>query len=288
MPSVPDDLLDDLIARALAEDLGDGDATSLATVPEGLRATATVTQKAPGVVAGLDVARRVLLAVDGDLRVTALTDEGVWREQGPVLRAEGSARSLLAGERTALNFLGRLSGVATLTRRYVDAVAGTKAVVIDTRKTTPGLRLLEKQAVATGGGGNHRIGLYDQILIKENHAAMAGGVGAAVRAAHAHRPDLPIESECRDLDEVREALAAAEEVGLPADRYRILLDNMTNEELREAVALVAGRVPLEASGNVDLTTVGGIAATGVDFISSGALTHSAPVLDLSLILEPLS
>lgn len=287
MPIAPD-LLDDLIARALSEDLGDGDATSLATVPEGLRATATITQKAPGVIAGLDVAMAVFLAVDGDLELTPLTAEGEWRERGPVLRAVGSARSLLAGERTALNFLGRLSGVATTTRRYVDAVAGTGAVVLDTRKTTPGLRLLEKRAVVTGGGANHRVGLYDQILIKENHAAMAGGVGEAVRAAYAHRPDLPIESECRDLDEVRAALAAAEAVGVPVGRYRILLDNMTNDELREAVALVAGRVPLEASGNVDLSTIGAIAATGVDFISAGALTHSAPVLDLSLILEPLS
>lgn len=287
MPIAPD-LLDDLIARALSEDLGDGDATSLATVPEGLRATATITQKAPGVIAGLDVATAVFLAVDGDLELTPLTAEGEWRERGPVLRAVGSARSLLAGERTALNFLGRLSGVATTTRRYVDAVAGTGAVVLDTRKTTPGLRLLEKRAVVTGGGANHRVGLYDQILIKENHAAMAGGVGEAVRAAYAHRPDLPIESECRDLDEVRAALAAAEAVGVPVGRYRILLDNMTNDELREAVGLVAGRVPLEASGNVDLSTIGAIAATGVDFISAGALTHSAPVLDLSLILEPLS
>ncbi len=280
--------LDELIDRALAEDLGDGDATSLATVPADLRGRARVTQKAPGVIAGLDVAEAVLHAVDADLEVVRLTDEGLWRDGGPVLEATGSARALLAAERTALNFLGRLSGVATITRRYADAVAGTGATVLDTRKTTPGLRLLEKQAVVTGGGANHRIGLYDQILIKENHAAMAGGVGAAVRAAHAQRPDLPIESECQDLDEVREALATAQELGLGPDRYRILLDNMSNDALREAVALAAGRIPLEASGNVSLETVRGIAETGVDFISAGALTHSAPVLDLSLILEPLS
>ena len=282
------DPLEDLIDRALAEDLGDGDATSLATVPAGLRGRAVVTQKAPGVIAGLDVAEAVLRTVDPQLEVERLVEEGTWRDAGPVLEATGPARSLLAAERTALNFLGRLSGVATLTRRYVDAVAGTGATILDTRKTTPGLRLLEKRAVVTGGGANHRIGLFDQILIKENHAAMAGGVGDAVRAARASRPDLPIESECRTLEEVREAVATAEALAIPAGRYRILLDNMTDDQLREAVALVAGRVPLEASGNVDLSTVRGIAETGVDFISAGALTHSAPVLDLSLILEPLS
>ncbi|MCK9247953.1 MAG: carboxylating nicotinate-nucleotide diphosphorylase [Solirubrobacteraceae bacterium] len=279
--------VEDLIARALAEDLGDGDATSLATVPPDLRAVATITQKAPGVVSGTDVAVSTLRTVDPDVTVERLVPDGRWREGGPVLRATGNARALLAGERTALNFMGRLSGIATLTRRYVDAVRGTDAVVLDTRKTTPTLRMLEKRAVRDGGGGNHRVGLYDQILIKENHAAMAGGVGAAVHAAHASRPDLPIVSECRDLDEVREALAAAEEAGLAADRFRVLLDNMTTEQLRDAVALTGGRFALEASGNVNLGTVGAIAATGVDFISAGALTHSAPVLDLSLILEPL-
>ncbi|MEV4418439.1 carboxylating nicotinate-nucleotide diphosphorylase [Patulibacter sp. NPDC049589] len=277
--------LDDLIARALAEDLGDaGDVTAQATVPEDLRGRATVRQKAPGVVAGLDAFERVLRAVDPELTFEPLTDEGVWREDGPVLATEGSARSILAAERTALNIVGRLSGVATMTRRYADAVAGTRAVVLDTRKTTPGMRLLEKRAVLTGGGANHRIGLFDEILIKENHAAMAGGVGEAVRAATAHRPDLPLVVECQDLAEVQVALRTADDLGL--ERFRILLDNMSHEDLREAVALSGGRVPLEASGNVSLATIGAIAATGVDFISAGALTHSAPVLDLSLILEP--
>jgi nicotinate-nucleotide pyrophosphorylase (carboxylating) len=277
--------LDDLVARALAEDLGDaGDVTAQATVPEGLAGRATVRQKAPGVVAGLDAFERVLAAVDPGLTSERLTDEGVWREDGPVLAVEGSARSILAAERTALNIVGRLSGVATMTRRYVDAVQGTRAVILDTRKTTPGMRLLEKRAVLTGGGANHRIGLFDEILIKENHAAMAGGVGEAVRAAHAHRPDLPIVLECQDLVEVKIALHTAGDLRL--DRFRILLDNMAHADMRKAVAMSDGRVPLEASGNVDLTTVGAIAATGVDFISSGALTHSAPVLDLSLILEP--
>jgi nicotinate-nucleotide pyrophosphorylase (carboxylating) len=278
--------LQDLVARALAEDLGDGDVTAQATVPEDLTGLATVTQKAAGVIAGLDAFAAVAAAVDPALRVAPLTEEGVWRDGGPVLEVEGLARSILAVERTALNIVGRLSGVATMTHRYVEAVAGTGAVILDTRKTTPGMRLLEKEAVVTGGGANHRIGLFDQILIKENHAAMAGGVGPAVRAAHAHRADLPLVIECQDLAEVGVALETGLELGVRD--YRILLDNMTPDQMREAVALAAGRVPLEASGNVSLTTVGGIAATGVDFISAGALTHSAPVLDLSLILEPRS
>lgn len=283
----PTAALHDLVARALAEDLGDaGDVTAQATVPEALEGTATVTQKAPGVIAGLDAFAAVAAAVDPRLTVETLTEEGVWRERGPVLALEGSARSILAVERTALNIVGRLSGVATMTRRYVDAVAGTGATILDTRKTTPGMRLLEKRAVVTGGGANHRIGLFDEILIKENHAAMAGGVGPAVRAAHAHRPDLPLVVECQDLDEVDVALATAGELGL--ERFRVLLDNMSHDDMREAVARAAGRVPLEASGNVSLGTVEAIARTGVDFISSGALTHSAPVLDLSLILEPRS
>jgi nicotinate-nucleotide pyrophosphorylase (carboxylating) len=277
-----DDALRDLIGRALQEDLGAGDVTAQATIPEGLRARATVTQKAPGVLAGLDAAVRTFHAVDPTLVVTLEAEEGEWRDGGPVLAVDGLARSIVAAERTALNITGRLSGVATMTRRYADAIAGTRATMLDTRKTTPGMRLLEKRAVVVGGGANHRIGLFDQILIKENHAAMAGGVGPAVRAAHAHRPDLPLEVECQDLDEVRAAL----EAGAGIDRFRILLDNMTLDDLRAAVGLAAGRVPLEASGNVSLETVGGIAATGVDFISAGALTHSAPVLDLSLILEP--
>jgi nicotinate-nucleotide pyrophosphorylase (carboxylating) len=278
--------LHDLVARALAEDLGDGDVTAQATVPEDLEGRATVNQKAPGVLAGLEAFAAVAGAVDPELRVELVAEEGVWRESGPVATLDGSARSILAAERTALNIAGRLSGVATMTRRYVDAVAGTHARILDTRKTTPGMRLLEKAAVLAGGGVNHRIGLFDEILIKENHAAMAGGVGPAVRAAHAHRPDLPLVIEVQDLDELRIALDAGLELRIP--HYRILLDNMTHDDLREAVALSAGRVPLEASGNVSLGTVEAIAATGVDFISAGALTHSAPVLDLSLILEPRS
>jgi nicotinate-nucleotide pyrophosphorylase (carboxylating) len=206
--------------------------------------------------------------------------EGQWRDGGSVLELEGSARALLTGERTALNFLQRLSGVATLTARCVTTIEGTGARILDTRKTTPGLRALEKAAVAAGGGTNHRAGLYDQILIKENHAALAGGVGQAVRQARERAPGVPLEVECRTIEEVDEALAA----GAP----RILLDNMTPAQLAGAVAHVAGRAELEASGGVTLETLREVAATGVQFVSVGALTHSAPALDLSLLLEPIS
>ena len=266
-----------IVELALAEDLGDGDATTAATVGSDARARAVITQKAPGVVFGLDAAEATFRALDPEVRLERRVQEGIWREGGEVLRAEGLARALLSGERTALNFLQRLSGVATLAARYVEAVAGTGARILDTRKTTPGMRALEKAAVAAGGATNHRAGLYDAILIKENHAATAGGVGEAVRRAREARPDLILEVECRTLDEVDQALAA----GAPW----ILLDNMTPAQLRDAVARVAGRAQLEASGGVTLETVRAAAATGVDFVSVGALTHSAPALDLSLLLE---
>ena len=272
--------LQEIVRRALEEDVGSGDVTVAATVPEGTRARATVTQKAPGVVFGLRPAELAFRALDADVVFVAEVEEGVWRDGGPVLRVEGDAGALLSAERTALNFLGRLSAVATLTARYVQAVAGTGATILDTRKTTPGLRALEKAAVAAGGGANHRFGLFDMVLIKENHAAMAGGVGAAVRAAQAHAPGLALEVECRDLAEVREALAS----GAP----RIMLDNMGPAALREAVELIGDRAQTEASGGVSLQSVREIAATGLDFVSVGALTHSAPNLDLSLILEPLT
>lgn len=271
--------LSDVVARALAEDLGDGDVTTAATVPEDVRASALITQKAPGVVFGLDPAEEVFRALDPDIELERLVAEGRWREGGEVMRAVGSARAILTGERTALNFLQRLSGVATLTARCVAAVEGTGARILDTRKTTPGLRMLEKAAVAAGGGTNHRIGLFDAVLIKENHAAIAGGVGEAVRRARAAAPELPLEVECRTLAEVDEALAAKAPM--------ILLDNMTPDELRDAVAHVGGRAELEASGGVTLATLREIASTGVQFVSVGALTHSAPALDLSLILQPL-
>ena len=278
--------LDALVARALAEDVGGGDVTTAATVAPQRRALAVITQKAAGVLYGLDVAAAVFAAVEPGVSVKRTGAEGVWREGGPVLEVTGSAAALLTAERTALNFLAQLSGVATLTARCVRAVAGSRARILDTRKTVPGLRSLQKQAVLAGGGVNHRAGLYDAILIKENHAAMAGGVGAAVRMAHVHAPGLAIEVECARLAEVQEALAVAAELAL-GDDFRILLDNMDLDQLSEAVAVVAGRAALEASGGFTLATIGAVALTGVDFISVGALTHSAPALDLSLLLEPL-
>src|ERR1700761_9166080 len=268
-----------IVSRALAEDLGDADVPTAATVPAQTRAHAVIRQKAPGVIYGLDVAEEVFRSLDADATFTREVAEGVWRERGEVLRIEGRARALLSGERTALNFLQRLSGVATMAARAVQAVAGTGATILDTRKTTPGLRALEKAAVAAGGATNHRAGLYDAILIKENHSALAGGVGAAVRLAREQAPELPLEVECRDLSEVDEALAA----GAP----RLLLDNMTPAQLREAVEHVAGRAELEASGGVTLQTLREVASTGVDFVSLGALPHSAPALDLSLLLTAL-
>ncbi|MSW84999.1 MAG: carboxylating nicotinate-nucleotide diphosphorylase [Actinobacteria bacterium] len=271
--------LEDVVARALAEDVGDGDRTSLATVPHEARAVARITQKQAGVLFGLDAAECVLRSVEPDVEIVSEAEEGVWRDGGPVLTVTGTARGLLAAERTALNLLQRLSGVATLAARYVAAVEGTGAKILDTRKTTPGLRLLEKAAVRAGGAVNHRIGLWDEILIKENHAYLAGGVGEAVRRARAAAPELPLEVECRSVADIDEALAA----GAP----RLLLDNMTPDELRAAVAHVAGRAVLEASGGIDLERVRAVAQTGVQFVSVGAITHSAPALDLSLILEPL-
>jgi nicotinate-nucleotide pyrophosphorylase (carboxylating) len=271
--------LEPLVRRALDEDVGSGDLTTQATVPAGVRARARITQKQPGVLYGLDAAQLAFALLDRGARFVALAEEGVWREGGPVLDIEGEAAALLSAERTALNLLQRLSGVATLTARYVEAVRGTRARVLDTRKTTPGLRLLEKAAVAAGGATNHRVGLFDAILIKENHAAMAGGVGEAVRLARASAPNVLLEVECRTDDEVDEALAA----GAP----RLLLDNMSPAQMRAIVARVGDRAELEASGGIELETIRDVAETGVDFISVGALTHSAPALDLSLLLEPV-
>jgi nicotinate-nucleotide pyrophosphorylase (carboxylating) len=279
--SIPELTEYDVIARALAEDVGDGDVTTAATVPEAARARALIRQKAPGVIYGLDVAVEVFRALDPEMVLDRLAEEGRWREDGgPVLSLEGSARALLTGERTALNFLQRLSGVATMAARCVRAVEGTGAVILDTRKTTPGLRALEKAAVAAGGATNHRVGLFDAVLIKENHAALAGGVGEAVLKARDYAPGLALEVECRSLAEVDEALGAG--------ATQILLDNMSVAQLGEAVRHVAGRAKLEASGGVTLETLREVASTGVDFVSVGALTHSAPALDLSLLLESIS
>jgi nicotinate-nucleotide pyrophosphorylase (carboxylating) len=271
--------MQDLIKAALAEDIGKGDATSRIVVPKDAQARARIDQKEAGVLAGLDVAEAVFRQVDKSLRLMALAAEGEWRQDGPVLALEGDARSILAGERVALNFLGRMSGIATLTARYVDAVAGTKARILDTRKTTPGLRELEKRAVKVGGGHNHRFGLDDAILIKENHSALAGGVGEATRRAVEKAPKgMMIVVECATVDEVDEALGAG--------ATHLLADNMTLDELRETVERSAQKATVEASGGVSLDTIGAIAETGVDFVSVGALTHSPKALDLSLILTP--
>jgi nicotinate-nucleotide pyrophosphorylase (carboxylating) len=276
--------LQELVAGALAEDVGSGDVTSEATVPAEARGRARIVQKQPGVVFGLELVAETMRQC-GVEDVDNLVVEGQWREEVPaeVLLASGPAAALLAAERTALNFLGHLSGVATLTARYVEAVAGTGAVILDTRKTTPGLRELEKAAVLAGGGRNHRMGLYDAILIKENHIALAGSLAKAVHAARSKHPDLAVEVETRNLDEVAYALGTGADI--------LLLDNMDLETLRGAVRLrdenagTGQGASLEASGGVNLETVRGIAETGVDLISVGVLTHSAPTLDFSLLIE---
>jgi nicotinate-nucleotide pyrophosphorylase (carboxylating) len=281
----PGESLSETVRRALAEDVGSGDVTTTATVPADARARARIVQKEAGVAFGLDAVAEAMRQC-GVEHVDKLVVEGQWREAVPaeVALARGPAAALLVAERTALNFLGHLSGVATLTARFVEAVTGTGTRILDTRKTTPGLRALEKAAVAAGGGSNHRLGLYDAILIKENHIAIAGSLAKAVHAARRANPGLPVEVEVRNLDEAAYAL------GTGADR--LLLDNMDLETLRGAVKLRdqnagSGNGPaLEASGGVDLETVRQIAETGVDFISIGALTHSAPSLDFSLLLEP--
>jgi nicotinate-nucleotide pyrophosphorylase (carboxylating) len=272
-----------LIRAALAEDVGAGDWTTLWTVPEGRAVAARIVAKADGVLAGVPIAEAVFAAVDPSLELIRQQDDATPVTRGvEVLTLRGSARSILTGERVALNFLQRLSGVATLTRRYVDAVAGTGAVILDTRKTTPGMRALEKDAVRAGGGSNHRFGLHDMVLVKENHIVAAGGITAAVGAVRQqNRLGLRVEVETTRPAEIEEALAAGVD--------RILFDNMTVAELRAAVEQVrrssAPETETEASGGVELRTVAGIAATGVDFISVGALTHSASALDLSLLVE---
>jgi nicotinate-nucleotide pyrophosphorylase (carboxylating) len=269
-----------LVRRALEEDVGSGDLTTEATVAPDVRARALITQKAPGVIYGLEAAETAFTLIDPDARFERLISEGVWREEGgPVMSVDALARALLTAERTALNFLAHLSGVATMAARASRAVRGTGATVLDTRKTTPGLRMLEKQAVAAGGARNHRAGLYDAILIKENHIAAAGGIAPAIAAARAAAPQAAgtLEVEVSTPEEIDQALAA----GAP----RLLLDNMDEQQLRAAVARVGGRAELEASGGVSLDTLRSLAETGVEWISMGALTHSAPALDLSLILE---
>lgn len=267
--------LDAIIALAIAEDVGSGDVTGEATIPPVVNCAAAIIAKQPGVVAGIGVVEHVYRALDPDAEVTALVDDGV-RIEEPVELAhiEGPARAVLAGERTALNLLGRLCGVATATRAYVDAVAGTGAGILDTRKTMPGLRELDKYAVACGGGVNHRMGLYDAFLIKDNHLRIAGGVRPAIALARAAHPELAITVEVEELDQLREALECGAE--------RVMLDNMALATMHEAVAIVAGRAEVEASGGITLANVRDVALTGVDVISVGAITHSAPWLDVSM------
>jgi nicotinate-nucleotide pyrophosphorylase (carboxylating) len=267
------------IQRALAEDIGTGDVTTDCIVPAEASMRGQIIAKQDGVVAGLDIAQAVYQTVDVQVDFQSQVDEGTHVENRQVLAlVSGRTRSLLTAERTAINFLGRISGIATLTSQFVEAVAGTKAVILDTRKTAPGLRAVDKLAVARGGGQNHRIGLYDMILIKDNHIDYAGSITEAVKRARAATSGLEVEVEARTLEDVHEALTVHIE--------RILLDNMRPEMMAEAVKLTAGRAKLEASGNVTLETVRRIAETGVDYISIGALTHSAKVFDVSFDYIP--
>lgn len=267
---------DEFVRRILAEDLGEGgDVTSKATIAADARFTAELAAREPIVVAGLDLAGAFFRAVDESVELDCLVSDGDAIESGAVLiRLSGNARAMLAAERSALNSLQHLSGVATLTRRYVEAIAGTGATLLDTRKTIPGLRALEKYAARMGGAQNHRMRLDDGVLIKDNHVAVAGGVGAAVEAAKGAGTGLQVQVEVDSIAQIEEALAAG------ADR--LLLDNMGPPVLRQAVALVAGRVPLEASGGVRLDTIRAIAETGVDYISVGRVTQSAPAVDIGM------
>ena len=266
----------DFIRRTLGEDLGHGgDVTSKATIAEDARFTAAMNARQEIVVAGIEIAAGFFRAIDGDVRIEQLVEDGTKVDPGAVLmRLQGNARAMLAAERSALNTLQHLSGIATMTRTYVDAIAGTGATLLDTRKTIPGLRSLEKYAARMGGAQNHRMRLDDGVLIKDNHVAVCGGVAAAVSRAKAANTGLQVQVEVDRIDQIEPALAAG------ADR--LLLDNMDPAMLREAVRLVAGRVPLEASGGVTLETIRFIAETGVDFISVGRITQSAPAVDIGL------
>lgn len=269
----------EIIKRALQEDIGSGDVTTMATVPAGITRRAELVAKEDFTLAGLDVARRVFTTLDSDVAFEALKVDGSRVQRGDVLAwIKADARILLQGERVALNLLQRMSAVATMTARFVAAVAHTDAIIVDTRKTTPGLRVLDKYAVRMGGGQNHRTSLYDGVLIKENHIAAAGGISAAVAGARRSAPHtLKIEVETETMDDVREALEAGADI--------IMLDNMSLEQMKEAVELIGERALTEASGGVNLDTVADIAATGVDLISVGALTHSSGAVDISMLFR---
>jgi len=279
MPLLPSDIVADIVRRALAEDVGEGDVTTLATVPASQRARGVLLVKQACTLAGLDVVAESFRELEPGVRIVFTRHDGDRCAPGDIVgTVEGLARTLLVGERTALNFLQRLSGIATRARAFVDAAAG-RIIVLDTRKTTPTLRVLEKYAVAAGGATNHRIGLYDAILIKDNHVRLAGGVSAAIRACRASRPDLRLEIEAQSLAEFDEALAAGADM--------ILVDNMSLDDVREAVRRVAGRVPIEISGGVTLERIPELATTGATHVSVGALTHSAPAIDISFEIEPV-
>jgi nicotinate-nucleotide pyrophosphorylase (carboxylating) len=276
MVEIPNFDLDEFVRRVLAEDLGTGgDVTSSATISPDARFSASMNCREPIVAAGLEIAIAFFRALDPDVGIEKLTDDGEAVPAGTVLlRLNGKAREMLTAERSALNTLQHLSGIATLTRRYVDRIAGTGAILLDTRKTIPGLRALEKYAARMGGAQNHRMRLDDGLLIKDNHVGVAGGVAEAVAAAKAHASGLPIQVEVDRIDQIEPALAAGAE--------RLLLDNMKPDMLRQAIELVAGRVPLEASGGVNLDTIRSIAETGVNYISVGRITQSAPAVDIGL------
>jgi nicotinate-nucleotide pyrophosphorylase (carboxylating) len=270
-------VVDDAVARALREDLGDaGDITSAATIPASAISRAVIAARKPGVIAGVDAVRAAFRQVDPAINVTVETGDGVRVKQGDVLISlDGPSRGVLSAERVALNFLGHLSGVATATAALVDAVAGTNAKIVCTRKTTPGLRALEKYAVLCGGGRNHRFGLYDAVMIKDNHIAAAGGIAPALAAAKSSLGHMvKVEIEIDRLDQLEAAIAGGADV--------ILLDNMSTDDMKQAVTINQARATLEASGNVTINTVRAIAETGVDIISSGWITHSAPSLDVGL------
>jgi len=268
-----------LIEEALAEDIGPGDVTSGAVIPEGSSSTAEIIAKEDLVLAGVPFAREVFRTLDPGVRFTPVAHDGSRVPFGSLIaRVQGNTRVLLAGERVALNIMQHLSGIATLTARFVELLKGSRATILDTRKTLPGLRELEKYAVRMGGGRNHRFGLYDGVLIKDNHITAAGSIIKAMAAVRNKvHPLLMVEVEVKTLDEVREALAAG--------AMMIMLDNMPPDMMKQAVNIVAGRIPVEASGNVTLETVRAIADTGVDFISSGSLTHSAPAADISMKIQ---
>lgn len=279
MPRLRPESYPDIVRRALAEDIGAGDVTTDATVPASQRARGIFLVKQACVLAGVDVAAEAFRQLEPDIEIQFRKTDGeacaVGEEIGEVV---GLARTLLVAERTALNFLQRLSGIATRARAYVDA-SGGRITVLDTRKTTPTLRVLEKHAVAVGGATNHRIGLYDAILIKDNHVRLAGGVAAAVARCRASRPDLRLEIEAQSLEQFDEALAAGADI--------VLVDNMPLDEVREAVRRAAGRIKIEISGGVTLDRIPELAATGADYVSAGALTHSAPAIDISFEIEPI-